>query len=325
MVELKSDDYAIIQYGSKKLLCLVLNAKSRRAVIESSLSTDDPKNIEYENENIVANLGPNPIPGTAFGCNIAPYQRTIETDAFGPIHIYRDMESKELKCLKKAMKTARKLYSTQASIDFLPLKEIRILPKKGKYAGLYKTKVVKGEVADSMHLFPETFEDEEWNVYMLCHEFAHGLWARCVPPKIRAKWVKLYHKRLQLADVTETQLDDIFNELMDFEHSVSEFGKELEDENIKLIMKEVLGYFKRNYRMSVREVDILLQFDSGALKKLWPTTACLLQERPDISEYSLKNVDEFFAEAVAYHLTEKMVPKDVRKGIENTFKYLGKS
>jgi len=313
------DDYIIVRHRKKPTLCFVLNAKSCRAVIEKTLQTDEPEHITYELEDVLCNVGPNPLDGKIYGCDVMPYKRTIETKKFGPILIFRDMEPKELKALQAAMKSVYAMYEKQASVDFLPLYQIHLCPKKGKYAGSYHAKLKVGEAFDIMKLHPDTFSDPIYNEYLIAHEFAHGLWFRCVPLNLRVRWMNLYQKRLKLSSVNEQHLADLCHEVVRYEGTLRDYMKEVAEDEEKLVIKEVLNYFKRYHVMSSDDIDLMLAHDSGKLADMWPTRAMLSETRPDISQYSLKNVEEFFAEAISYHFSGRILPKDVQKGIKATF------
>jgi len=319
-ITVEKDDYIIVRYRNKSVLCFVLNGKSCRGVIEKTLHTDDPENITYESENVLCNLGPNPQNGKIYGIDVTPYRSTIDTKTFGPIHLFRDVPKKELKALRSAMKTVHKKFEKEASTAFLPLYQMHILPKKGKYAGSYLAKSKGSEVWDQIKLHPDTFVDPIYNEYLIAHEFAHGLWYRCVPMDIRAKWINLYQKRRKLNSINQKHLDELYQELMRYEGGIRDYIKEVADDEEKLVIKEVLNYFKRYQSMSSDDVELLLLHDSGKLADMWPSRALLSETSPDISTYSMVKVEEFFAEAVAYHFTGRTLPKDVQKGISITFK-----
>lgn len=319
-IPLNRDDYAIIRVRRKPTLCLVLNPKSCKAVVDASLVDDDPVNFTYEEEDVLAGLGPEPFHGKVIGVDVAPYRKTIRTEQFGPIHLFRKVPKKEMAALRDAMKIVYGRFKKQASVAFLPLYQTRILPKKGKYAGSYTARTKSGDVFDVMKIHPETLQDPIFNEYLVAHEFAHGLWYRCVPPDIRAKWTALYQKRMKLSLIKEKHLQELCEAVIGYEGGVRDYMKEVADDEEKLVVKEVLAYFKRYHSMAASDVDVLIMYDSGRIASMWPTRAMLSEARPDISQYSMKCVEEFFAEAVAYHMTGKMLPKDVQKGLKATFK-----
>lgn len=319
-ININKDDYVVVRHRKKPTLCLVLNDKSRRAVIEKTLRTDEPEHITYEMEDVLCNLGQDPQHGKIYGIDVMPYRRTIESSKFGPILLFRDVPKKELKALNKAMKSVYAEFEKQASVAFLPLYQIHLLPKKGKYAGSYTAKVKGGDVFDTIKLHPDTFADPIYNEYLIAHEFAHGLWYRCVSQALRVKWMNLYQKRLKLSTINSKHLEELCSEIVRYDGGIRDYMKEVAEEDEKSVIKEVLTYFKRYHSMAAPDVDLMLAHDSGKLADMWPTRAMLSESRPDISQYAMTKVEEFFAEAVAYHMTGKMLPKDVKKGLDRTFK-----
>lgn len=318
-INISSDDYIMVRHRNRPTLCFVLNPRSKQAVVEKSLATDEPENIKYEEKDVLCNLGPMPAHGKLYGVDVMPYERTIKTKKYGPILFFTQVPKDDLKKLQKAMSNMYDAFSERASTDFLPVSQIRICPKKGKYAGSYSAKQKYGVITDTIHFHPDDFSDQQYNEYLVAHEFAHALWFRCVEQKIRAKWIVLYQKRLKLSSVDHYALEAIYKELIEYEGTIRDYMKEVAGDEDKLLLREILSFFRKYHSMTPDDVELLFQYDSGKLVEMWPTVATLSELRPDISTYSLKNVQEFFAEAVAYTLTGKILPKDVSKAIKHTF------
>lgn len=318
MIGISNDDYIIADYKGKPTLLFVLDGKTKRCVVEKTLITDEPEHLSLTEEKIHCNLGKEPQHGKVYGIEIAPYIRTIETKKYGPIHFFRKLDKKEMDALKKSLKIVHRKYEEKASVSFLPLYRINIYPEKGKYAGSYQYRQKGIEGLDEMNLHPQTFSDITHNVYIFAHEFAHGYWYRCVPTNIRAKWVCLYQKRLNLSSIGQKELDVLYEDICAYEGKIQEYCKEVGDERVNMIMKEVFAYFKRYHHMDKKAIELLFTEKSDKLAELWPNNTHLTEERQDISEYSLKNVEEFFAEAMANFMTGKILPKDVQKGIDHT-------
>lgn len=319
-LRIEPEDYFIVNHKGKNRLCIKL-AGGHRGVLENTMMLDEPETITYEPEQVVCNLGKNPKPDTYGKVKVRPYIKTIESKRFGPIHVCTKVDKKGLTALSKAMHFVADWYEKHATLAFLPLHAVYLYPTHGKYAGMYYAKSKGVDITDEIHLFPKTFEDVDYNKYVIAHEFAHGLFHRCVPKDIRTRWLRLYQKRLKLSKVKQKQLEDLWESVSAYDGGLSAYKKEIADDQDSLILKEVLGYFRRNHRMSEQDMDMMLTHDSESLQELWPSAAVLTEERPDISEYSLKNYHEFFAEAIAYHISGKKVPKDVLNGIEYTLKH----
>jgi hypothetical protein len=319
-MNLDNDTYAIIKYRGKPKLALVLNGKSRQAVLDESLSVDTPVNFTYEEHNVLCALGATPQPGTLYGVKVEPFHKTIETKRYGPIHLFRDMKKEELDTFKSSLTDVYNTFKREISIDFLPLFAIHVRNKKGKYAGSYKAQTQRGEHKDVVSLHPHDFNDEAFNRYLIAHEFAHGVWYRCVSHKLRASWIKLYEKRMKLNSVAKDKLEDLFDSVITYEGGLTGFIKEVADDEDRLVLREVLAYLKKHHLLNKNNVELLVEFDSEALGLLWPTFAFLTDKRADLGQYALSKVEEFFAEAVAYHISGKQLPDDVTRAILSTVK-----
>ena len=322
MMHIQKDSYVIVRQGNKHFLCLAINPERNRAVIDKTLADEEHQTIEYDENNLVANLGLNPKAGSvAFGVKINPYISSVDSK-YGPMHFFRVLEDLEKKALKSAL---RRTYDAmlEKNLNIFPLGSIKFFPKKGNYAGMYHIKRSMSEFTDGIDLFPDTFTDRSYNEYVLYHEYGHAVWFRMVPASYKARWIKLYHKRLELNSILKDRLESMLGELMEFTGTFKEFYKELEDESQdRLVFREVLSHYKRYHKLDGRSLEILWLEDSEKFASMWPKRTTIVESRPDLSEYSMKNPDEFFAEAFAFHMTGKTMPKDITKAMEKTLKAL---
>lgn len=320
MMAIQKDSYIIVRQGTKHHLCLAINPERNRAVIDRTLADEEHQTIEYDEQTLIANLGTNPKPGgNAFGVKINPYISSVDSK-YGPMHFFRVLEDLEKKALKSALRrTYEKMLDN--NLNIFPLGSLKFFPKRGKYAGCYHIKRSMSEFTDGIDLFPDTFSDRAYNEYVLYHEYAHAVWFRMVPAAYKARWIKLYHKRLELNSILKDRLESMLGELIEFTGTFKEFYKELEDQD-SLVFREVLSHYKRYHKLDGRSLEILYIEDSEKFASMWPKRTTIVESRPDLSEYSMMNPDEFFAEAFAFHMTEKHMPKDITKAMEKTLKAL---
>ena len=321
-MNLANDTYAIIKYKGKPKLAFVLNAKSRQAVLDETLHSDEPVNFTYDKDQVLASLGESPAPGSIYGIKVEPYQKTVETTAYGPIHFFRKLDKKQSTALRKSLKKVYSLFDKKASIDFLPLHGIHVRNKRGKWAGSYKAQTKGSERKDIITFHTEDFTDLNFTEYLIAHEFAHGIWYRCMPYKLRARWIKLYDKRMKLSQIDQDYLVDMLEALISYEGGLGAYLKEVADDDERLILKEVLNYFKKHHSLTRDNVELLIEYDSDTLANIWPPLALLTEKRSDVSQYASTKVEEFFAESIAYHLTGKILPKDVTKAVVGTLKQI---
>jgi hypothetical protein len=317
-MNIQDNDFILATYeGNKPQLIRVVDAKRRKGYVEYQNYDPDTREevITYTNESVVCVLGKTPRIGTAFGTKIEPYIRTIESKRWGQIQIYRKLEKKDIEPIKIGLKKAYLALKKVGAHSVLPV-QIQIRNKKGKYAGAYYSGTKKKP--HHIMLCPEVFSDVKYNKYVILHEVAHAIWFTQVPNVIKAKWLALYTKRLALRKIKQDQLESLGKSLLDYGSSVNDYLKELASDEDKLLIKEVMTWLKSKRHFDQHDVKLLLDTDPQLLMEYWPNRAELIDLRPDISEYSLLNVREFFAESIAFHLTDKTLPKDVVKAINYT-------
>jgi len=311
------DSYIIVRQGNKNVLALAINPERNRAVIDSTLGDDEPKHIEYDEHSLLANLGTNPKPGgSAFKVRIEPYVSSMDSK-YGPLVFFRTLDDLEKKALKSAL---RKTYDAMLEnhLNVFPLSRMVILPKRGKYAGMYHFKRKAGEVTDKIELHPESFQDSKYNQYLLYHEYGHAVWYKMIPLRYKARWIKLYHTRLALSSILKDRLEPLLDELLQFSGTLGDFYKEQEDDN-RLVFREVLSHYKKYHKLDTRSLDILHTEDTEKFASMWPKRAMIVENiKADPSEYGMTKPEEFWAEAFAFHMTGRHLSKDITKLMDKT-------
>ncbi len=320
VMPIQKDSYIIVRVGSKHKLALAINPERGRAVLDETLADDEPQHIEFDENNLVCNLGTKPKGGAAFGVRIEPYVSSVASK-YGPMHFFRELGDLEKKAFKRAL---RRTYDgmLEQNLNIFPFSQMKITPKRGKYAGMYLFRRKSGEVWDAVVLHPETFEDTKHNEYLLYHEYGHAVWYKMIPANYKAKWIKLYHKRLELMNILKDRLEPMLDELLKFAGSLKDFYKELEEED-RLVFREVLSHYKRYHKMDGYSMDILHMEDTEKFASMWPKRATLVRvTREDPSAYALTKPEELFAECFAFHMTGKSLTKDLQNAMEKTLKAL---
>jgi hypothetical protein len=316
----EKDSYIIVKIGTKNFLCLAINPERGRAVVDATLIDDEPKHIEFDEQNLVANLGTKPKGGTAFGVKINPYITSVDTK-YGPLHFYRQLNEREMKSFKKALKSTYASMIEQ-NLDVFPFSAMRVYPKRGKYAGQYEFRRKGTEISDKVDLFPETFEDAKWNEYLLYHEYGHAVWYKKIETRIKAKWIKMFHKRVELTNFLKERLDSLLDDVLNYQDgNLQDFLKELDDES-KLVFREVLAHYKKYHKLDMRSLGILYTEDSEKFASMWPKRTTIVESKADISDYAMTKPEEFFSEVFAFHMTGRKMPGDVVKLLEKTFTHI---
>lgn len=311
------DSYVIVRRGSKNYLGFAFNPERNRCLIE--LQNGEEETIEYDNDTLLAALGTKPKMGqTAFGVKIQPVLGSKELP-IGKVVYRRVLTDLDKKAFTSAMKRTYKAMRDQR-LDIFPIGKITLLPKKGRYAGMYYYRRKGDEVFDSIELHPDSLEDRKYNEYILYHEYAHAIWYKKLEQHVRAKWVKAFQKRIEPELHKQRSMESMLKELMEAQVLVQDFRKELDDEG-KALFKEVLSHYKRYHRLDPKAMNLLLTEDSNKFAELWPTRMTTIKNvKHDISEYASTSTEEFFAEAFAYHMTGRTLPKDITKLLNYTVK-----
>lgn len=316
-IAVAKDSYVIVRRGSKNFLGFAFNPERNRCLIE--LPNGEEETLEYDNDTLLASLGTKPKLGqVAFGVKILPVIGTRDLPIGKVVH-RRELTDLDKKAFTSAMKRTYKAMRS-ANLDIFPIGKITLLPKKGRYAGMYHYRRKGDEVYDSIDLHPESFEDRKYNEYVLYHEYAHAIWYKKLEQHVRAKWVQAFQKRIEPELHKQRSMGAMLKELLEAQVLVQDFRKELDEEG-KQLFKEVLSHFKRYHRLDPKAMNLLLTEDSNKFAELWPTRMTTIKNvKHDISEYASTSTEEFFAEAFAYHMTGRTLPKDVEKLLKYTVK-----
>lgn len=315
----EKDSYIIVRHKGKNVLALAHNPERNRAYIDKTLATDDPVSITYDDESLLAQLGTKPKAGAAFGVKINPFVSSATT-RHGQFNYFREMSELEHKALNSALKRTKETMNELGAGAVLPAATFDIMPPKGKYAGMYHYKRKGEEVTDSITLMPLTFEDRKYNEYVLLHEYGHAVWYRLLSKPLQARWIALFHNRLELTNIAKERLDAMLAELLEFQGSLKEYHKEATDED-RAVFNEVMNHYKRYHKMDSRSLNILHVENPEKFATMWPKRTTIVENvKEDPSAYAMTKPEEFFAETFAFHATGRTMTKDITKLIKITLK-----
>jgi len=316
------DHYLIIR-DEKGKPALGLAYGKNKILLEKGIEDEDSDTTyAFQDEDVLCNLGAEPTSGiSVMGIKIEPFDQTIKIKNFGPLHMYRTLEEREQKYLIQVFAKAYELLDQKNITQFLPLHAMQYYNPRGKYEGSYTHKVSKsGDRLDSMMLRMVDPKDRKHNLYVILHELGHGVWFNMVPEDIKAKWIKLFSKRILLETVKPKTLGYMCEHVINAEGTFSDFIKASEDDADIILLKEIRKYIMRVHKLTTDEIDVLSVMQPEMIKEMWPEAQKLTTPETDISEYAMTNVKEFFAESFAFYMTERALPSDVTKGIEYTIK-----
>lgn len=323
----KSDDYLIVRFNGKPRFGLHIGG-GHKLLLEAGVENEDTAEvIEFNPKDVLANLGKNPAIGKVFGVHVEPYLRSTSIPDWCVMRIYRTTVSKEeMECVKNAFASVRKILKKhKADIFIESLKQISLKNKTGKYAGMYKY-VTKGDgdKCDEITLCPDDLTDEKYMQYVVAHEACHGIWFRSVPQHIKAKWIKLFSKRIILHRYSQKDLEVLLKSIQSYTGTLRDYIKEMADEDQTIILNEVISHIRKVHNIDKQDLEVLCLEQKDKLADLWPASADFGQKNYDPSEYALTKPKEFFAECMSYYLTGKKMSKDIVKACEVTLSKLTK-
>ena len=258
------------------------------------------EDVEYPFFHIVSNLGEvNSETNRLYSePGIEPLIKTVNT-SMGKVHFFRVMSKRERKDLLAAIE---KVYVQCCALrwNIFPI-DIEVRNPKGKWAGYYAThKIPKDKEArvDTMCLQPKEWDRKQLN-YLLWHELWHGVQNNLLLMPEHALWVKEYHKSVTLSTIKPDELQEV---LADFLHAGDEYSPP--NDRQADIFGVAIDYMEENHKLRWKDIEKLLCASKlDLIKTSWPTGGQISDQKPEVSEYSLKNADEYGAEVMAFKLS----------------------
>lgn len=321
---LNEGDFVVAKVGKKNLCLKVLslNGTSFLAKPQKGLPYEDTENVELSRDSIIANLGPKPVVGNAYGAQVEPFLKTFEHTYWGALHYFTRLGMEERKLLNKALDKAVVTLGKKFKFNFLPI-DIEICVVKGKYAGSWHWSQKGDETTNKLKLRPDSGWGLSHYSYVLAHEFAHGIWYNMVTNKWKAKWVKAYSNTVKLSNTTDKQIAILLKNLTKSGLTPAEFYRDI-DEDKQPLLDACIEYMSQYWLLDGKALTTLVTAGES-LEQYWPKSALeLFDQEVPISEYANKNVEEFWAEAFAFIQTGKKVPKSITHLMEQTLQHLNR-
>lgn len=316
MITADSNDYVIIQVDGKRNLIKVKRKEKENyvGVYEAHRTLDNPEEVEFAGEDIVALLGKEPLSGSVFGCNTEIFRHKKRVDGWGKIFFYRNLEKEELKTLRKAM---QETYETLVRLE-IPLHpfDTEVREAKGKWDGWYKyrPKKIDGESIDLICLKPKSFDNLK---QLLFHELGHSIWYRNTTAKTQAKWILAYHKAIELQDVNQEEVTEVLEEFCSSGMRCKEFSNGL-SERENLIFDRCIDFVDEAHLLSKHHLDTLIASDHNVDSYFHAADIKLTDVKLVLTEYAQESPEEFFAEAFSLHMSGSILPKSLRLLMEKT-------
>ena len=255
--------------------------------------------VDIPYEDIVAELGSDPAIGKAYGQDVEPWRKTIESK-WGSIHFFKKYSKSDMITIKKAMDDVYGRLGDNTS--FLPI-DVEFRQFRGKMAGYYRRNTKKSDV---MALMPVDDDGIDFStlVDIMLHESAHGIWYNLVSDYMRAQWIEAYEDYLKVNEYSMKDLDGMYTTLVQYE-TIQDCFNDLDDTE-RDFLRSCLRSMGLSRKLRRQNIDMLLR--AGKLsKKYWPQYPLSLPNNQQIvlTEYANKNVEEFFAEAFRMYLNDE--------------------
>lgn len=323
---MKEKDYLIAEVkGGKPFLAQVKDIDDKvLTVIPDLLRYQEERTIEITKRDVLVRLGPEPKPGKVYGVDVSNvYRKSISHDFWGVLHFFVKPEKAVLDRLRKGLDETAKRLDKLGLREYTTRFQTEIRAKKGKYAGMYQH---RQENKSIVWYAPETADDQAQMNYVIYHEFGHVLRFNGLNRvKMRARWQKLFQQSVTPTLVTKKYLSGLWDHVKlsaDGEASLGSVIKEFQkdEEATDAYLKALSRWFRQVHHISPRDLQVLWEAnDLDTIESLWPLGSIDTSKlSPLISDYATKNVEETFAEAFAFHMTDKKLPAHVEKLLEKS-------
>jgi hypothetical protein len=320
MMQHTIDDYIVVSQGKKNFIGKVV--KEGTIKLTPPKVPEETEYLQYLPNEVIAILGDNPkIGGTVYWCKFEPHLKTMVHDGFGDIHWFFKPLKPFRDQLNQVLDKVFSIMEENKLSSVFPLNvEMRV--PSGKYTGTYRyTGRDKTEYPDTMTLKPK--EGDQLN-YVVLHELGHAVWYRLLTHrhKIRARWIKLYHRAITVTEVGAKDVNRILQGIKSQDDGglVSDYRGQLSEED-QLIFDACVSYVYDYHSIDLIGLDTLLAGDED-IDNLWPDTVKLSDMEVQLTEYAQKSVEEYFAEAFSLHFSGKKLPSVTSQLLEKTLQAL---
>lgn len=231
----------------------------------------------------------------------------------GPAYFLTQIEKADWELFKKGQERAREILASMYMLEKLTPVEFYFKKPGGQYSGMY---YVTGEDTDRIDIMLKEYSPK-YVLWVLLHEFCHGVHAYMLSKEEWAGWIRLYHKYVKVmhdTQVVEVVLEDYLAHGSDYSPPSDEH---------EMVFDECMSYISEKHMLEREYLDDLLAAgDQKTIRSIWPKTADLSEQDAPVSEYAKKSPVEFFCESFAfYNMGEKSrnaLPKVVREMMANT-------
>lgn len=309
-------DYLVVlnPETNKKVLVKVIDSKKQTAkVVDKTAAFSGTKQIiTYDEDTVLAWLGPNPKYGNVFGVKVEPYINKLELKPYDTIYLFRDLNTTEENLLLKDLKAcADKM--RQLKLDGIFPLEVEVREKSGMYVGLAKVQYNGEDIEKIMTLKPHSFSDSlRPTIY---HEFGHFIWDLFLTEKYKAKWTRLYVNNVKVKTANSHIIENITADVKKNGISIVEDYSD----DYSLVSDAIIDYITDYHTLTYKQL-LLLSNQGYDVTEYFPTHVELVDHETTITDYADKSVEEYFAEAFSFYMTGQKLPKKVNLLMNKTYK-----
>ena len=325
-MQIKVDDYIIVRVGTSHRLAKVYGVDKSGRVN----ATLEPSHLRQENlqmdadvvaEDVCANLGADPVKGTAFGVdlNMVRFVKTKNHNMVGEVHFFYKPEAAEYQALMGALddvyetmkaKKVHGMLSTNLSLE--------VMGGGGKVPSRFK----KGsdKVAHRIMMYPHSVVGDRLE-YMVHHAFGHMMLATYLRDvaKVRSELLRLFALTSKPVIVERERLVGLFDDMLESGSPPEDYVKALQDDEDRAAMKLGFRTIKQATRFSPRMLnDLFLAGDVDTLREMVATVQGVASNEPTTLLTDLANVspEALFAECYAFYMAGLTLPKNAKSFIE---------
>ena len=285
---------------------------------------------------ILANLGPDPVPGNVYGTDLtARYMGRKKIDADVTLHIFTKPSRENLESLLSGFRNVVRKRLEKLKLTGLLNENVvyELRPKNGKGVGYFYT----SNNPDKPHRIvycPEALKHYT-APHLIAHEFGHLIeWKLREYRSLWAAWQVIHAHTVYPDYVTAEDTTHLLTSCIAVrdEHAKADvpakgatptiraWRASLEDDD-RPKAAAVLRWLNQHRRVRPHDLETLLNLGKDDLiKKLWPSERIETKHsiKPLLTEYATESMSETFAEALALSFCGKKLPDTVQKLLDKT-------
>ena len=316
-MQLDVTDFVILNASKdKKVYSKIISLNPNKAVVCDRFQKNKNRAsyLEFEKEDVVANLGKTPFYGSAYNVNIEHVRfHLMNVGQFNDVYVYKKVTETEMSLLKKSLiKVSAELVKAKIFPKEKPI-DVFVKERKGLAGAMY-THNRKETINDILTIRTGDYSNLD---YFVRHELGHGFWFQIMSDSEKSKWIRSFYKNITLKEDIDKKIKTMRKELVEA-RSIKAYKSDLDDDD-KDIFEHIIKYVEVTYSVKPMHINILIE-DGDDLTDIWPTGVLdIPQTKVLVSEYGTSDPEEYFCDSFAFYFDEdKILPKSIKALLENT-------